>query len=317
METVLENTFAVDILEGLQDNPKHLSSKYFYDEVGDHLFQKIMDLPEYYLTRTELKILEQNKAAIIRDFDPHNSGFDLLELGAGDGMKTKVLLHELLREKVNFTYKPLDISLNALTGLKQALQNEMRTLSVEIIHGDYFSSLQNIKGSTKHKLILFLGSNIGNLTLPAATEFLKHLAENLNPQDGLLIGFDLKKDPAIILPAYNDASGVTAAFNKNLLSRINKEFGGNFNLNNFMHYPVYNPQTGVAKSYLVSTSAQSVYLEKLNVNISFYPWESIHTEISQKYNHKMIAKMAEGAGLKTKEIYSDENNYYANYLFTV
>jgi len=153
--------------------------------------------------------------------------------------------------------------------------------------------------------------------VPAATAFLKHLQENLNAQDGLLIGFDLKKDPAVILPAYNDSSGVTAAFNKNLLSRINKELDANFNLNNFIHYPVYNPHTGTAKSYLVSTCAQSVYFQKLDVNISFNAWESIHTEISQKYSHPMILKMAKEAGLNLKEIYTDEKNYYANYLFTV
>ena len=276
-----------------------------------------MGLPEYYLTRTELKILERNKAAIIRDFDPNHNGFDLLELGAGDGLKTKVLLKELLEENVNFTYKPLDISLNALTGLKENLQHEMQELPVEIIHGDYFDSLKKIKGSDRHKLILFLGSNIGNLTVPQATEFLKQLADNLNVHDGLLIGFDLKKDPAVILPAYNDASGVTAAFNKNLLSRMNKELDANFNLSNFIHYPVYNPDSGTAKSYLVSTTAQSVYFAQLNVTIEFYAWESIHTEISQKYDNNMILKMAETAGLKTIETYTDENNYFANYLFTV
>jgi len=316
METVIENTFTREILEGLQADPKHLPSKYFYDEVGDRLFQQIMDLPEYYLTRTELKILEQNKTAIVSDFDPNHQGFDLVELGAGDGLKTKVLLHELLRQNVKFTYKPLDISLNALTGLKKNLQSEMKGLPVEIINGDYFSSLKKIKENPRHKLILFLGSNIGNLSIPEGTGFLRQLAENLNAQDGLLVGFDLKKDPAVILPAYNDASGVTAAFNKNLLSRINTELNANFNLNNFIHYPVYNPHAGTAKSYLVSTSAQSVYLAKLGVTISFHAWESIHTEISQKYSHNMIEKMAKAAGLKVKEIYTDEKNYYANYLFT-
>ena len=318
MEIVLENTFAQEVLSGLTRNNKTLPSKYFYDEIGDHLFQKIMALPEYYLTRTELQILQENKSAILEDFNPNKRGFDLLELGAGDGLKTKILLKELLSKNINFTYRPLDISINALTSLQRDLQQEMPNLDVDSIHGDYFDSLKRLKENhTRQKLVMFLGSNIGNLTLPESQGFLQQLKENLNPNDGLLIGFDLKKDPAIILPAYNDKDGVTAAFNLNLLSRINKELDANFNLDNFKHCPCYDPETGLAKSYLVSTCKQSVYLKQLDQHIHFFAWESIHTEISLKYDHNTIIKLAHNAGLQLKEVYTDPKKYYANYLFTV
>ena len=318
MEVLTNNTFAREILEGLSRYPKTLPSKYFYDEAGDKLFQDIMAMPEYYLTRTELSILEQNKGNILQDVNPNENGFDLLELGAGDGMKTKVLLNELLNSKINFTYKPLDISLNALTLLKHDLQSEMEYLPVEIIHGDYFDSLKKLKESNqRQKLILFLGSNIGNLTVDEATQFLSHLSENLNPGDRMLVGFDLKKDPRVILSAYDDAAGITEAFNKNLLKRINNELGdANFNLDTFQHQPTYNPETGTTKSYLVSTKQQDVYFGKMDETISFYPWESIHTEISQKFDHKTIEKMANEANLGIKKVYMDEHHYYANYLFT-
>lgn len=318
MSVITDSAFAQEIHNGLSKDPKTLPSKYFYDEVGDKLFQDIMAMPEYYLTRTELEILEANKTNIIQDVNSSENGFDLLELGAGDGMKTKVLLKALLGNKVNFTYKPLDISLNALTLLKTDLQTEMQHLPVEIIHGDYFDSLKKLKEDTqRQKLILFLGSNIGNLTIKEATSFLSHLSENLNTSDGLLVGFDLKKDPNIILSAYNDASGITAAFNKNILKRINNELGGNFNVDAFQHQPTYNPETGTTKSYLVSTQQQDVYINKLDKTFSFYPWESIHTEISQKFNHKIIAQMAKEAKLGVKKVYTDRQGYYANYLLTV
>jgi dimethylhistidine N-methyltransferase len=318
MAVITNSTFANEIRNGLSQYPKTLPSKYFYDAIGDKLFQDIMAMPEYYLTRTELKILEQNKKNIIQDINPNESGFDLLELGAGDGMKTKVLLNELLSSHVNFTYKPLDISLNALTLLKNDLQSEMQNLPVEIIHGDYFDSLKKLKESNqRQKLILFLGSNIGNLTVEEATGFLSHLSESLNPGDGLLVGFDLKKDPSVILSAYNDATGITEAFNKNLLKRINNELGGNFNLDTFQHQPTYNPETGTTKSYLVSTQQQDVYVEKLDETFSFFPWESIHTEISQKFDHNTIEQMAKEANLGIKKMYTDSQKYYANYLLTV
>lgn len=318
MDVITNNTFSKEILDGLSQCPKTLPSKYFYDEIGDKLFQDIMAMPEYYLTRAELEILEKFKTNIIKNANPNNNGFDLLELGAGDGMKTKILLKELLNKNVNFTYKPLDISLNALTLLKDDLQSEMQGLPVELIHGDYFDSLKKLKQDKEsQKLILFLGSNIGNLTVEQATRFLSHLSENLNPGDGMLVGFDLKKDPRIILSAYDDAAGVTEAFNKNLLRRINNELGANFDLNAFGHQPFYNPETGTTKSYLVSTKQQDVYLKKIGKTISFYPWESIHTEISQKFDHKTIEQMAKDANLEIKEAYTDSKRYYSNYLFNV
>lgn len=311
------NNFTKEILAGLKDHPKHLPSKYFYDEKGDKLFQQIMSMPEYYLTRTELSILKKHKKDILLDFKGNKNGFDLIELGAGDGLKTKILLHELLEQNLNFTYKPIDISLNALSGLKKSLQSEMKNLAVETIHGDYFESLKNIDSSGgRNKLVLFLGSNIGNLKLHESAHFLELLSESLNKDDSVLIGFDLMKSKDIIGPAYNDEHGITAAFNMNLLNRINNTSGANFNLHNFIHKPIYNEQTGLAESYIVSKVKQSVYISSIDEHVLFEEGEEIHTEISQKYNHEMIMAMIAKTNLNLKHIYKDDKNYYANYLFT-
>ena len=310
-----DTLFEKEVREGLSSYPKHLSSKYFYDAVGDQLFQKIMALPEYYLTNCEYSILQEQKTAIGNYFIGNGSPFSLFELGAGDGKKTKVLLAHFLAIGANFDYRPIDISQNALDLLERSVTEELPKVNIQSLQGTYFDTLKAIgKENERRKIILFLGSNIGNLLHDQAIAFLKELRAVMQEGDLAFIGFDQKKDPQVVLDAYNDPTGVTAAFNKNILTRINHEMDGDFTLDNFKHWEVYDPETGTAKSYLVAKKKHQVHIEKLDLTVNFDAWESIHTEISQKYDDKVIAWLANEAGLKIVTQFSDAKEYYKNYI---
>ncbi len=312
----MDNTFKKEVFEGLTSFPKYLSSKYIYDKKGDKLFQDIMAMPEYYLTNCEFEILKTHKEAITNSFNDIEKGFDLIELGAGDGKKTKVLLKHFQEKNVNFTYKPIDISQNAIDNLVTALSKEIPEINVVGEKGEYFEVLERLKALKKRKkVIMVLGSNIGNLLHPKAIDFLSKLKDSMNANDMLFMGFDQKKNPQTILDAYNDPSGITEAFNKNLLNRINKELGGNFNLDNFKHWEVYDPETGTAKSYLVAIKEMQVTIDSLDITINFDAWETIHTEISQKYNDKVVNWLAKESELQIEEDFTDSKGYYKNYLF--
>lgn len=307
--------FHKDVYKGLTDFPKHLSSKYFYDTKGDKLFQEIMDMPEYYLTNSEYKILDKFKDEICRSFYKDSEEFDLIELGAGDGKKTKILLRQLSAEGVPFQYVPIDISENALNQLEESISNELPSVNVKSLQGTYFETLERLCTiQHKRKVIMFLGSNIGNLLHPQAVEFLMSIQELMNDDDLFFIGFDQKKDPQTILNAYNDTSGVTERFNKNLLARINSELDANFDLDKFLHWEVYDPETGTAKSYLVSKENQTIHIRGLDLTVTFNAWETIHTEISQKYDDNVVSWLADKAGMQISRIFSDENKFYKNYI---
>ena len=314
---MLDTAFKKDVLEGLSSFPKYLYSKYIYDAQGDKLFQDIMALPEYYLTNCEFEILDTHTSEIAALFQGNGAGFDLIELGAGDGKKTKILLKHFSENDFNFTYKPIDISQNAIDALYNALAKELPNVQVDPEKGMYFEVLKRIKQyDERKKVLMVLGSNIGNLLHDKAIEFLTQLKDSMNPSDLLFMGFDQKKNPQIILDAYNDATGVTAAFNKNLLHRINRELGGNFNPDLFKHWEVYDPETGTAKSYLVATQSMQVCIEALDLTVHFDAWETIHTEISQKYDDKVVAWLADESGLDIETSFSDSKGYYKNYVFS-
>ncbi|HLT49106.1 MAG TPA: L-histidine N(alpha)-methyltransferase [Aequorivita sp.] len=314
--TLLDTTFKKEVFEGLSAYPKYLSSKYFYDKKGDRLFQEIMAMPEYYLTGCEFQILSTYTETIGELFRDRENGLDLIELGAGDGKKTKVLLKYMAENNFNFVYKPIDISENAVELLSNNLAQEMPILNVDAEVGEYFEVLERLKGFNKRKkVIMVLGSNIGNLKHPKAIEFLSKLKDAMLPDDLLFMGFDQKKEPQKILNAYNDETGITEAFNKNVLTRINRELGGNFDLNKFKHWEVYDPETGTAKSFLVATEAMEVSIEALKLTVNFDQWETIHTEISQKYDDKIVGWLAEEAGLKIETSFTDEKEYYKDYVF--
>ncbi len=315
-QTIRNSAFKRDVLAGLTEIPKYLPSKYIYDKKGDKLFQEIMDMPEYYLTGCEFAILSHHTETIGELFRDKENGLDLIELGAGDGKKTKVLLKYMADNKFNFIYKPIDISENAIEMLSSNLAHEMPTLNVDAEVGEYFEVLERLKGFDKRKkVIMVLGSNIGNLLHPNAIAFLSKLKDALLDDDLLFMGFDQKKNPQTILDAYNDKAGITEAFNRNILNRINRELGGNFQLDKFRHWESYNPETGTAKSFLVATEAMEVEVEQLQLKIHFAPWETIHVEISQKYDDKTVAWLAEESGLKIVTSFSDEKDYYKNYVF--
>lgn len=313
----MNNIFAEDVRKGLSSDPKYLLSKYFYDERGDGLFRKIMELDDYYLTNSEFEIFNTCKSEILQLIDPHDKlGFQLIEFGAGDGLKTKVLLSHFLNEQVNFKYIPIDISGNVLEILKRDLKNNYPGLEIVGIQDDYFHALKqlNLEGNSR-KVVLFLGSNIGNFTDGEAIDFLKKLSYNLSNEDLLMIGFDLKKDPSTILSAYDDSEGVTREFNFNLLQRINNELGGNFDLKTFKHFPSYDPVSGATKSYLISKIRQSVSIEALYQEFHFLPWEPIFTEVSQKYNMVDVENLARNSGFTIKENYYDSNSYFVDSIW--
>lgn len=306
----MNNQFAQDVLDGLTSTPKTLSSKYFYDEEGDRIFQQIMNLEEYYLTRSEYQIMEENRDQILDIFKKDTTRFNLVEFGAGDGYKTKVLLDHFLSSGADFKYVPIDISGNVLDVLEDSLKQELPSLEVKPIENEYFKALKELENGGTRNVVLFLGSNIGNFTDARAIKFLKELNEALKDGDLVFIGFDLKKDPEVILKAYNDDSGITRNFNINLLKRINRELHGNFDLAGFKHFPTYDPITGTTKSYLVSTKKQSV--EIMDSNIEFDEWEPIHMEISQKYSMKDIETLAMQTGFGIIGNFYDSRRYFVN-----
>ena len=314
--TTFNSTFEEDVYQGLTDFPKHLSSKYFYDENGDKLFQDIMQLPEYYLTDAELDILKRHKERIAGYFSAENEAFNLIEMGAGDGTKTKILLKHLQEIRAQFQYLPIDISSSVLEELTKRLKTDFPGIDVTPMQGTYFDSLEEIcKFQEQKKVILFLGSNIGNLLHPQAIDFLVQVQQLMKEDDLFFVGFDQKKDPQRILDAYNDPTGVTEAFNKNVLLRINRELEGEFDSDKFMHWESYDPETGTAKSFLVAKEAHQVRINTLDLTVSFDRWETIHTEISQKYDDKVIAWLAEKSGLRIVDQFSDTQHLFKNYLF--
>lgn len=308
--------FEKDIDQGLSAKPKYLPSKYFYDKKGDLIFQKIMNMEEYYLTDCEYEIFQTHKAEILHTID-HSKPFRLVEFGAGDGYKTKVLLKHFLEEGASFTYSPIDISENVIDILRTDLEKKLPDLKVEGIVDDYFSALKKLSGNeSTRKVILFLGSNIGNFKHEKAIEFLKELYNSLNPDDILITGFDLKKDPEVVLAAYNDKKGITESFNLNLLDRINKELGGNVQKDHFKHYPIYNPETGKTKSFLISKKKQEIKLNKNNKSYLFEKWEPVFMEVSQKYDLDMIHDLANRSGFDIHHHLYDTKRYYLVSIWT-
>lgn len=304
---------ADEVLNGLSQKNKSLPSWLFYDKQGDKIFQQIMAMPEYYLTDSELEIFQNNKEAILSVFKGDSKGFNLIEFGAGDGMKTEVLLKYFEAQKANFTYKPVDISASVLKQLTNRMNQSVPGLAIEPINKEYFSALEALNIDRKHPMIvLFMGANIGNFELNDAKDFVKRIADSLRKEDQLMIGFDLKKNPNMILEAYNDKQGITTSFNMNLLTRLNNELEADFDLEKFMHYPYYDPQTGTTKSFIVSKQKQTVNFRTLNKAFDFKAWEPIHVEFSQKFDEEMITELARQAGLAVEQYFYDDKKYFAD-----
>ncbi len=311
----MNDQFKKDVETGLSQFPKSIPSKYFYDETGDALFVEIMNMPEYYPTRAEFEIFQQQHQQIIEAMEVNtDTMFDLIELGAGDGTKTKELLKALLQGGFDFDYVPIDISQSALDSLDSNLKTEFPNLKVRKKQGDYFGVLETLKENHHPKVILFLGSNIGNLSDEQSAAFIYQIGANLKAGDKLILGVDLIKSEDLVIPAYDDPHGITKAFNLNLLSRINSELGGDFDLSTFHHAPEYTIEEGIAKSFLVSRIAQEVPINKIGRSFRFEKGEKLQTEISRKYNDDILHKILDKTDFKITTKLTDSQNYFADYI---
>ncbi|MGQ7856103.1 L-histidine N(alpha)-methyltransferase [Pedobacter sp. WC2501] len=316
IETKTDNKtqFLQETLAGLQSEPKFMLSKYFYDATGDRIFQQIMEMEEYYLTKAEMEILQYQADQISQAISADGSAFDLIELGAGDATKSIHLLKSLLNNQAEFSYFPIDISEHVISDLEESLPQKLPGLNMKGLNGDYFDMLKNATElSDRRKVVLFMGANIGNMSITDAGKFCSTLKELLSPKDLLIIGFDLKKNPQQILAAYNDKGGITRSFNLNLLQRINKELDGNFDLDNFEHYASYDPESGACKSYLISLKKQIVNIGQNAIH--FAENEYVFMEISQKYSLNDIDRLAEKTGFKPLKRFFDQHQYFLDAIW--
>lgn len=312
----LREQFCLDVLMGFSSEPKFLPSRYFYDARGSRLFQRITELPEYYPTSCEFEILSRIGPELASFFGGEH--FEIVELGAGDGRKTKVLLGRLMEAGSRFSYIPVDISETAVADLVDSLLELHRDLPVRGVVGDYHDSIGHLEEfSRRRKLVLFLGSNIGNFDFLNALGFLRTIWKRLADGDMLLIGFDLKKDIDVMQRAYNDAQGVTREFNLNVLHRLNRELGASFDPSRFTHHGVYNPVRGAMESYLVSLAAQEVVVEALRKRFTFRAWEPVHLEYSCKYLLADIARMATDSGFEVVAQWQDARRWFVDSLWRV
>jgi len=306
--SIVEKSFADEIAFSMNQSSKFINPKFFYDQKGSKLFEKICDLPEYYPTRTEISILKRLKD----ELPPYLDGsFRLVELGSGSSLKTRLILDVLNQIQEKIEYFPIDIS-EILTESSSVLQQEYDNLFITGIIDSYEGGLEFLKNYDKTKnLIVFLGSSFGNFTPTNGKEFLKKINSTMKDDDLFLIGLDLVKDKTILEDAYNDSQGVTALFNLNVLSRLNDELDSNFNLNSFSHYALYNESDQRIEMYLKSLEDQSVVISKSNLSITLKKNELIHTEHSHKFKLSQIKDLMHHAGFKLENIWLDENNYFA------
>jgi L-histidine Nalpha-methyltransferase len=312
----LKNHFADEVAAGLSGAPKRLPCKYLYDDTGSRLFQEIMELDEYYPTRCEAAILEQHKEEIAALVG--RRAFNLVELGAGDGKKTRILLRHFLDRGSHFRYVPIDICPSAIRGLMDDLATEFQGLQVQGLATEYFEGLKWLgRFSRQANVVLFLGSNIGNFSPSETTAFLSGLWNAMNNSDFLLIGFDLKKDAQTLVRAYNDSKGVTARFNINMLHRINNELGGDFDPGRFQYYSTYNPHAGAVESFLVSLKDQTVHIDQCRRSFPFSQWEPIQTESSYKFLKEDLSRLARENGFRQVASLCDSQGYFADSLWQV
>lgn len=298
---------------GLIATPKSLPCCYFYDPEGSRLFEEICELPEYYLTRTEDAMLREHAAEIAACCP---NGTTLVELGSGSATKTRILIEALLRDRAPLRYVPMDICRTALEQSSHALLADFSTLDIVAVADEYEHAINQLPALVEGpKLILWLGSNIGNLHRPDAARFLSRLRDAMSPADRLLVGIDLRKGRDVLEAAYDDSAGVTARFNLNLLTRINRELGGRFDPSSFRHRAVYDDRIGRIEMSLVSTRAQRVAIESLEVEVSFDSGEAIHTENSYKYSLGEIASLASASRLRLDRLWLDSAHRFCGSLF--
>ena len=311
------SAFARDVRAGLTATRKSIPPKYFYDELGSRLFEAICCLPEYYLTRAESEILRNNADEIVSSVE---GTIRLLELGSGSAEKTRFLIEALLSKQPQLHYLPVDISDSSLELSSQRLLRLYPGLRITGFAADYFTALQALAkrvpaDQDRRTVALFLGSNIGNFGRDESREFLRAVRKLLRPEDALLLGADLKKSPDVLIPAYDDALGVTAAFNLNLLARINRELDGNFDVRKFQHSAVYNEELGRIEIHLVSLEPQVVRIRAIDLEVAFRKGETIRTENSYKFDIEQLSVIARDTGFSLSKTWFDSAGLFSFNLF--
>jgi L-histidine N-alpha-methyltransferase len=305
---------ALDVREGLTAMPKHLPAKLFYDEIGSLLFERITELPEYYLTRTERAILERYAADILEQAGP---ALTLVELGAGTATKTRILIEELIGRQSRTLFYPIDVSSSALDEAVKQLSQQFPALRVNPIVADYTGGVQALNRISGRKLVLYIGSSIGNFEVHQAIRLLRRIRQSLRSGDALLLGADFAKSPKILVPAYDDAQGVTAQFNKNILARINRELDADFDLDTFRHIAQWNRRCSRMEIYLESLVEQSVFIPGIDLDVKFKAGERIHTENSYKYTDAMIESILNESGFTLEHTWCDRKKWFGVHLARV
>lgn len=297
---------AEDVFAGLSGQPKSLPAKLFYDAAGSDLFEQITQLPEYYLTRAETEILVRRAGDIC-----HRAGLGLtvVELGAGTAQKTRLLLQALSKRQLIVPYVPVDVCEPALREAADALERDYPAVRVRPQVSD-FSDLGFLRHTRAPRLVLYIGSSIGNFDPPDALALMRRLRAELSEGDHLLLGTDLVKDRSVLVPAYDDAAGVTARFNKNVLARINRELGGQFDLDQFEHVARWNPEALRMEMYLRSRCDQAVRIAQLEMTVTFAAGELLHTENSHKYTVPGVRRMLSESGYALTHTWTDAREWY-------
>jgi L-histidine Nalpha-methyltransferase len=313
MDTVNhQNAFAKDVAEGLAAARKSLPPKYFYDDDGARLYEQICQLPEYYLYRAEQEILTTYAAEIYAEI----GHLALVELGPGNAAKTRRLLTQYEQAGRPFLYCPVDIARSMLLATAHQLLTEYRYITIRAMYADFAGNSGVIRAlQVGPKAVAFFGSSLGNFTAEGSVDFLKRTADIMTPDDVFLLGLDLKKSSALLVPAYDDAQGVTAAFNLNLLRRINRELGGNFDLQRFAHVALYNDVQGRIEMHLRSRIDHQVTLARLGQTVSFRAGETIHTENSYKYSVEEVRQLGRRVNLHLQRTWFDSQQYFLLALF--
>ena len=300
-----------DVFEGLTKTPKSLPPRLFYDAAGSALFEEITRLPEYYLTRTERALLQQYSAEIAERVGPNVS---VIELGAGTAAKTGTILKALSQRQLRVNYHPVDISSSALQVAVESLNGSYPQVRVHPVATNYILDSAFLDSVSGRKLVLYLGSSIGNFEPEEAAGLLTRMRSHMQAGDYLLLGTDLVKDTNVLLPAYDDAQGVTARFNKNILARINRELGGNFDLDSFRHVALWNSERSHIEMHLESTIDQTVEIKLLGLEVPFKKGERIHTENSYKYTVAGVRDFLLRNGFEIESTWTDANNWFATHL---
>jgi dimethylhistidine N-methyltransferase len=314
LQFLTNDAIALDVRDGLTAMPKRLPSKLFYDQVGSQIFELITELPEYYLTRTERSILETFAGEIL---EQAGTSLTLVELGAGTATKTCILIEELLQRQSRTLFYPIDVSPSALDEAVRQLSHQFPPLRVNPIVADYTGGVPALSRISGRKLVLYIGSSIGNFEPDEAIRILRRIRRTLRSGDALLLGADFAKSPKILVPAYDDSQGVTASFNKNILARLNRELDADFDLDAFRHIALWNRRCSRMEIFLESMAEQTAFLPPLDLDVRFEAGERIHTENSYKYTDAMIESILHYSVFTLEQTWCDRKKWFGVHLARV